>query len=282
MGNDKAKGGIMTASALLTRGGVSAMTIAVIFLASLLSPLISPYKPDAIDLDALKQPPALSHPFGTDQKGRDILTRVLYGGRISIGIALMAASVSMFIGLSTGLVSGYFGGRLDTALTALMDFILSFPSLLLAIGISVILPPGIYTVMIAISAVGWASFARLIRGHVLVLREMPFIEAARAVGCGRRRVLLVHLAPQCIPLLLAIAGLKIGGYILTEASLSFLGLGAQPPMASWGSMISAGRSYIISAPWIVLFPGLAIAVAALSFNILGDALSERFGIKKRA
>ncbi len=261
-------------------GAITALIIVMILLASVFAPLLSPHGPDAIDLDSLKMSPGAAHPFGTDQKGRDVLTRVLYGGRISIGVAMVAAFVSMSIGLMLGLVSGYFGGRLDTAAMALVDLVLSFPSLLLAIGISIILPPGIYTVMIAIAAVGWASFARLIRGHVLSLREEPFVDAARALGCSPARILLVHLLPQCIPLSLVIMGLKIGGFILTEASLSFLGLGAQPPTASWGSMVSAGRSYIVVAPWMVLFPGLAIAVTALCFNLLGDALQERFGLKK--
>lgn len=263
-----------------TRGRIALLVIGAIVALSVLSPHVSPYGPDAIDLDTLKAPPGIVHPFGTDQKGRDVLTRTLYGGRISIGVALMAAFLSLGVGLLVGLISGYFGGRLDTAVMAFVDLILSFPSLLLAIGISVILPPGIYTVMIAISAVGWASFARLIRGHVLTLREAPFVDAARAIGCSRRRILFVHLLPQCVPLGLVMMGLKIGGYILTEASLSFLGLGAQPPTASWGSMISTSRSYLVVAPWMVIFPGLAIAVAALSFNILGDALSDRFGIRK--
>jgi peptide/nickel transport system permease protein len=263
-----------------TRGRIALLVIGAILALSVLSPYISPYGADTINLDSLKEPPGLLHPFGTDQKGRDVLTRTLYGGRISIGVAIMAALISMGIGLLVGLISGYFGGRLDTAVMAFVDLILSFPSLLLAIGVSVILPPGIYTVMIAISAVGWASFARLIRGYVLTLREAPFVDAARAMGCSRRRILFVHLMPQCIPLGLVMMGLKVGGYILTEASLSFLGLGAQPPTASWGSMISTSRSYLVVAPWMVIFPGLAIAAAALAFNILGDALSERFGIRK--
>lgn len=262
------------------RGKIAIFIIALMSLLSVLAPYISPYEPDGINLDSLKKSPGPIHPFGTDQKGRDIITRVFYGGRISIGVALAAALLTMSIGLTVGLLSGYYGGKLDTAIMAVVDLILSFPSLLLAIGISIILPPGIYTVMIAISAVGWASFARLLRGYVLTLREAPFIDAAKAIGCSSKRILFVHLLPQCIPLSLVMMGLKIGGYILTEASLSFLGLGAQPPTASWGSMISAGRSYIVSAPWMVIFPGLAIAVTALSFNILGDALSERFGIKK--
>jgi ABC-type dipeptide/oligopeptide/nickel transport system permease subunit len=262
---------------MTARGKIAILVIVVIFGLSVFSSYITPYEPDAINLDSLKEPPSLSHPFGTDQKGRDILARVLYGGRISIGVALLAAVLSMSVGLIIGLLSGYYGGKFDTAVMALVDLVLSFPSLLLAIGISIILPPGIYTVMIAIAAVGWASFARLIRGHVLSLRESPFIDAAKAIGCSHGRILFVHLLPQCIPLALVMTGLKIGGYILTEASLSFLGLGAQPPTASWGSMISASRSYLVSAPWMVLFPGLAIAITALSFNILGDVLSERYG-----
>lgn len=262
------------------RGWIAALIIAATLLFSISSSLISPYEPDAIDLDGLKEPPGAGHLMGTDQKGRDILSRVLFGGKISISVALAAALVSMGIGLLVGLIAGYFGGWLDMALMAAVDLILSFPSLLLAIGISIIMPSGIYTAMIAIAAVGWASFARLIRGHVLVLREAPFVDAARAVGCGHRRILFVHLMPQCIPLGLVMTGMKLGGYILTEASLSFLGLGAQPPMASWGSMISSGRSYLLSAPWMVLFPGLAIALLSLSFNVLGDELSERFGIKR--
>ncbi len=264
----------------VTRGKAATLVLGLMILASLAAPLLTPYDPNEINLDSLKTSPSAEHPFGTDQKGRDVLARVLHGGRISVGVAITAAVLSMSIGLMVGLFSGYCGGRLDTALMALVDLVLSFPSLLLAIGISIILPQGIYTVMIAIAAVGWAAFARLIRGHVLALREEPFVEAAKALGCSPARIVFVHLLPQCIPLSLVMMGLKIGGFIITEASLSFLGLGAQPPTASWGSMVSAGRSYIVAAPWMVLFPGLAIAVTALSFNILGDALQERFGLKK--
>jgi peptide/nickel transport system permease protein len=262
------------------RGIISLAIVLLVFLVSLLSPFLSSFDPNAIDLDSLKLAPGGDHLLGTDQKGRDVFTRVLAGGKISISVALLAAAVSMGIGLMVGLFSGYIGGRFDTAMMGLVDLILSFPSLLLAIGISIILPPGIYTVMIAIAAVGWASFARLIRGYVLSLREEPYIEAATAVGCSRLRVVFVHILPQCLPLSMVMMGLKMGGFIITEASLSFLGLGAQPPTATWGSMISAGRSYIIASPWIVLFPGIAIAVTALCFNIFGDALSERYGIKK--
>jgi ABC-type dipeptide/oligopeptide/nickel transport system permease subunit len=258
-------------------GKISLALLLLVLLFSFSAPLISPYDPDQINLDSIKEPPSLQHPLGTDNKGRDILSRVLYGGRISISVALMAAFLSMGIGLIVGLFSGYLGGWIDTIIMAAVDLILSFPALLLAIGVSVVFPPGIYTVMIAIAAVGWASFARLIRGYTLTMKEASFVEAARALGCSQLRILFSHLMPQCIPLLLVMIGLKLGGYILTEASLSFLGLGAQPPTATWGAMVSANRSYISSAPWMVFFPGLMIAITALCFNTLGDALRDRYG-----
>ena len=261
-------------------GKISAVLILVIFALSFLSPHIVSYGPDSIDLDSLKEPPSLKHLLGTDNKGRDILSRVLYGGRISISIAVSAALTSMTIGLGIGLISGYFGGKLDTFFMAAVDLVLAFPFLLLAIGVSVIFPPGIYTVMIALSAVGWASFARLIRGLVISLREASFVESAKAIGCSNSRILFVHIFPQCIPLAFVMTGLKLGGYILTEAGLSFLGLGAQPPTATWGTMISANRVFISSAPWMVLSPGILIAITALSFNILGDDLREKYTVQK--
>ena len=172
-----------------TAGKISIFVLLVITLLSVFAPVVSRYGPDRIDLDSLKIPPDFEHPLGTDNKGRDILSRVLYGGRISISIAVTAALISMGIGLFIGLVSGYFGGRTDTVIMAFVDLVLSFPSLLLAIGISILLPPGIYTVMIAIVAVGWASFARIIRGYVLTLREATYIEAAMTLGCSNRRIL---------------------------------------------------------------------------------------------
>jgi len=260
-------------------GKISIIIVACIALSSLCAPLLSGYDPNRIDMDALKRPPSMEHPMGTDTKGRDILSRILYGGRISIGVSVTAAFVSMCIGLFVGLVSGYIGGKTDTVFMAIVDLILSFPALLLAIGISVILPPSMYTVMIAIAAVGWAPFARLVRGHVLSLRGELFIEAARVIGCGTFRIITRHLMPQCVPLLIVMMGMKLSGYILTEAALSFLGLGAQPPTATWGSMISANRAYIVSSPWMVFFPGLMIALTAFCFNTAGDALRDIYGLK---
>jgi peptide/nickel transport system permease protein len=262
-------------------GKISAFVVAFIFLLSAVSPFIVQKDPDAIDLNSLRLPPSLGHPLGTDNKGRDILARVIYGGKISISVSVIAGLLSMGVGLLVGLLSGYSGGKVDTVLMAVTDLVLSFPSLLLAIGVSVLFPPGIYTVMIALSAVGWASFARLIRGQVLTLKESACIEAARAIGCSRWRIILVHLLPQCIPIAMVMTGLKLGGYILTESALSFLGLGAQPPTATWGSMISANRAYIYTAPWMVFSPGIMIAATALCFNLLGDELRERYGIDRR-
>lgn len=260
-------------------GKISSGVLVLILLLSIAAPLIVPFDPDAIDLDSLRQPPSAKHLLGTDNKGRDILARILHGGRISISISLFAALISMTIGLAVGLASGYGGGKADTVLMSLVDLILSFPAFLLAIGISIVLGEGIYTVMIALSAVGWASFARLIRGHVLSLKESAFIEAARSLGCNNSRIVLVHILPQCVPLALVMAGLKAGGYILTEAGLSFLGLGAQPPTATWGSMISASRVFINSAPWMVFSPGIMIAVTAVCFNLLGDALKDKYDVR---
>lgn len=260
-------------------GKIAGSVIIIILILAVFSSVLSPYDPEKIDLDTIKEPPGIKHPFGTDNKGRDILSRVLYGGRISVSIAVIAAFISMFIGLIMGLCSGYLGGKADTAIMAVVDLILAFPSLLLAIGVSIIFPAGVYTVMIAIAFVGWASFARLIRGHILTLKDAAYIEAAEAIGCSRFRILFVHLMPQCLPIGLVMAGIKLGGYVLTEASLSFLGLGAQPPIPTWGSMVSMNRAYIASEPWMVLFPGMAIAITALCFNVLGDALRDKYGLK---
>ncbi len=259
---------------------ISLGIIVVLFLLSLFSAYIVPYDPDAIDLGSIRQPPSMKHPLGTDPKGRDILARVLSGGKISIGISLFSAVISMVIGLLVGLLSGYYRGVPDTALMAFVDLILAFPSLILAIGISVLMPPGMYTVVIAIASVSWASFARLTRGHVLSISGQPYIEAARAIGCSDLRILLRHILPQCLPLALVMAGMKLGGYILTEAALGFLGLGVQPPTATWGSMISSNRAYLNAAPWMVLPPGALIGVTALCFNLLGDSLRDGFDTAK--
>lgn len=259
-------------------GRVYLSFIILLFAVSLAAPLLPLQDPNRIDLDSLQLSPGAEHPFGTDHKGRDIFSRVIHGAKISIGVALAAASLSAGIGSLVGLAAGYFGGRIDAALMAVVDFILSFPSLLLAIAVSVVMPPGVHTAMIALSAAGWTSFARLIRGQVLTIRELPFVDAARAVGCGNARILFSHIAPQCITVGLVMIGMKLGGFVIAEATLGFLGLGVQPPAPSWGSMISASRAYILTAPWTVFFPGMMITLTAFSFNLLAEQLRKIYDI----
>ncbi|MDA8388170.1 MAG: ABC transporter permease [Nitrospiraceae bacterium] len=263
------------------KGKLSALVIALMLVFSVLAPVVYPVNPHAVDLNGLRRPPGVftghllaAHPLGTDQEGRDILARLLEGAKISISVSFLAALFAMTVGVAVGLVSGYCGGKTDTALMGLCDLVLAFPSLLLAIGVSVVLPPGTLTVMLAMASVGWASFARLIRGHVLSVKGSQFVDAARAVGASGFRILRAHILPQCVPLAVTFMAVQLGGYIITEASLSFLGLGAQPPVATWGSMISQGMAYIYCAPWIAVLPGTAIALAAFCFNMLGEALND--------
>jgi len=257
------------------KGKIAGSIIGFIFLSVLIGPFLMPYDPYQINLDEIRTPPSAEHPFGTDQKGRDILARVLYGGRISLAVALTATAISFIIGFLTGTISGFLGGKIDLLLMALVDLLMAFPSLLLAMAISVILPQNIYTAVIALSLVGWAPFARLIRGYVLTIRDEYFIHAARAIGCSETRVLIRHIMPQCLYLGSMYMGMKIGGFILSESALSFLGLGAQPPVPTWGGMISSSRAYMLSDPWMMLFPGLAIGITAFCFNIFGDSLQQR-------
>jgi ABC-type dipeptide/oligopeptide/nickel transport system permease subunit len=200
---------------------------------------------------------------------------MVYGARISLSVGIVSAFVSLLIGTFFGLVAGYFGGRTDAVLLQLFDVFLAFPSLLLAIGISAVMPPGLASAMLAITLVGWAGFARLVRGITLSLKEQTYVEASRALGAAPARILYRHILPNAIPLLLVAGSLRVGGFILLEAALSFLGLGVQPPTPTWGSMISLNRSYINSAPWMVIFPGLAISITVISFNLLGDFLRDK-------
>lgn len=248
--------------------------LAVLAGSALLGPALYPYQPTAIDLESIKLPPAFDHPCGTDSKGRDVLSRIIYGGRISLGISVCAAVLSLAIGLALGLAAGYFGGKLDNAITMLIDITMAFPSLLLAIGITVVLPPGLHTVVIALALVGWATFARLVRGLTIAQKASLYVEASRSIGCASGRILFRHILPNCISTVLVALSLKMGSFILAEAALSFLGLGVQPPVPTWGSMVGLDRIYIHSAPWMVIFPGLAIAVSTFAFNLLGDSLRD--------
>ena len=253
----------------------AAAVLVVLLLTAIIGPVLVSSDPLGMDLDNIKQPPGKAHLLGTDGKGRDILARIVYGARISLAIGVLAAALSLSIGVALGLVAGYFGGWVDTALSQVFDIFLAFPSLLLAIGISAVMPPGLTSAMLAITLVGWSGFARLVRGITLSLREQTYVEASRAIGASSTRILFHHILPNALPLILVAGSLRVGGFILLEAALSFLGLGVQPPTPSWGSMISLNRAYINSAPWMVIFPGLAISITVISFNMLGDFLRDK-------
>ncbi len=259
----------------------AAAMLAAIVLAAVVGPIIWPYSPDEINLDEALAKPSLSHPFGTDNQGRDVFARTLSGARISLGIGVTATVLSLCLGTLLGLLGGFSGRPADSFAVILTDITLAFPSLLLAIALSVIIPPGVTSVFVALSLVGWPTFARLSRSVVLSIKETEYFTAAEAMGCPTLRLVLKHVLPNCIPLLIVAASLRLGGFMLGEAALSFLGLGVQPPVASWGSMISHGRDFLHSAPWITVFPGIALALTIVSMNILGDSLRDYLDPKMR-
>jgi len=254
---------------------IAVVLLILLVFTAVVGPFLVSYDPLAMDLDSLTQPPGKAHLLGTDSKGRDILSRVVYGSRISLSVGIIASALSLCIGIFFGLIAGYFGRTVDAFFSQVFDIFLAFPSLLLAIGISAVMPPGLTSAMLAITLVGWAGFARLVRGITLSLKEQTYVEASRALGASPARILYRHILPNALPLILVAGSLRVGGFILLEAALSFLGLGVQPPTPTWGSMISLNRAYINSAPWMVIFPGLAISITVISFNILGDFLRDK-------
>jgi peptide/nickel transport system permease protein len=254
---------------------IAVILLVLLVLMAIIGPYLVAYSPDALDLDSLRQPPSKTHILGTDSKGRDILSRVVSGARISLSVGIIASALSLCIGIFFGLIAGYFGGAVDAFFSQVFDIFLAFPSLLLAIGISAVMTPGLTSAMLAITLVGWAGFARLVRGITLSLKEQTYVEASQALGASSARILYRHILPNALPLILVAGSLRVGGFILLEAALSFLGLGVQPPTPTWGSMISLNRVYINSAPWMVIFPGLAISVTVISFNVLGDFLRDK-------
>lgn len=246
----------------------------LIILFTICGPYIAPYDPLEMKLEDALCGPSKAHIFGTDNQGRDVFSRVICGSRISLGIGFLATITSVLLGLLIGLISGYSGRILDKIFCALIDITLSFPSLLLAIGITVFLPPGLWSVVLALTLVGWANFARFTRGIVWSLKNNNYIEAAGALGAGPWRIMIRHILPNCLPLVAVTAFLNLGTFILSEASLSFLGLGVPPPAPTWGGMINYGREFIQTAPWIVIFPGLVLAATVILCNLLGDNLRD--------
>ena len=238
------------------------------------APLLAPYDPIATDFANVLAPPSWQHPFGTDDIGRDILSRVIYGSRISLQAGLVTVGFALAVGLPLGLVAGFLGGRVDNLVMRGIEVILSFPTLVLALGITAILGPRLIHALFAIGIVFVPHFARLIRGQVLSVKENDYVAAARALGASNLRVMGVHILPTCLAPLLVQATFSISFAILAEAALSFLGLGTQPPTPSWGIMLAIGRGYLEQAPWLGAFPGLAIFLTVLGFNLLGDGIRD--------
>jgi len=248
---------------------------------ALLGPLATPYDPAHQELALRLGAPNAAHPFGLDELGRDILARVLAGARISFLVGLTVVSVSAVVGTVLGALAGYFGGALDDLISRLIDVLLAFPGLLLAIAIVAVLGPSLVNVLVALTLIGWVSYARLVRGQVLRAREFEYVQAARALGAGTLRILWRHVIPAAVPSLVVQSTLGMAGAIIGEASLSFLGLGVQPPTPSWGTMLNGGRAHILDAPHLTIFPGLAIALLVLGFNFVGDGLRDRLDPRRQ-
>jgi peptide/nickel transport system permease protein len=257
---------------LMLRLGGAIVVIAA--LAALVGPLVAPFDPSAQDLAARLARPSLAHPFGLDELGRDILARVLAGARISFLVGGVVVTVSATVGTILGSIAGYFGGLLDDVISRVIDTLLAFPGLLLAIALVAVLGPSLGNVLLALTIIGWVSYARVVRGQVLRAREFEYVQAARALGAGPLRILGRHAIPTALPAVVVQATLGMAGAIIGESALSFLGLGVQPPTPSWGSMLNGGRAHLLDAPHLAIFPGLAIALLVLGFNFLGDGLRD--------
>jgi peptide/nickel transport system permease protein len=246
---------------------------------AVLAPWIAPRDPGQQNLhaDLLFYTP--NHLFGTDKLGRDILSRILYGGRVSLLVGVASVGISLSIGLLAGSLSGYFGGWLDQALMRLVDILMAFPGILLAIAFTALLGPGLDHVILALCLIGWTGYARLVRGEILALKQRDFIQAARSLGSKPHRIVALHLIPNLLPPLLIQATFGMAGAIIAEGSLSFLGLGVEPPTPSWGSMLNEGRQFLLVAPHLTTYPGIAIMTAVLALNLLGDGLQDRLNAR---
>ena len=258
------------------RARVGLAVVVVLFAAALLAPFVAPQDPTAIDLGAALRPPNGAHWLGTDVQGRDVWARLVHGARVSLAVGVVSQGISLVLGVVLGLLAGYYGRWVDELVMRLADVTLAFPTLLLLIAMAAALEPSLTTVFLTIGVVGWAGMARLVRGQVLVVRQLEYVQAERALGAGDVRIMLRHVLPNVIAPVVIAATLGVAGAIMAEAALSFLGLGVQPPTPSWGAMIADGRdlAQLRRAPWTSLFPGLAIGASVLGFNLLGDALRD--------
>jgi peptide/nickel transport system permease protein len=257
----------------MVRAGLIIVLIAVF--AAVAGPVLSPYDPSTQELARRLEAPSLAHPLGLDELGRDILSRLMQGARISLLVGIAVVSVSSTAGMLFGSIAGYFGGRVDDVISRAIDVLMAFPGILLAIALVAVLGPSLRNVVLALSVIGWVGYARLVRGQALRAREFEFVQAARACGAGSGRIVLRHILPTAFPSVVVQATLGMAGAIIAEAALSFLGLGVQPPTPSWGTMLDAGRAHLFDAPHLTIFPGLAIALLVLGFNFIGDGLRDR-------
>jgi peptide/nickel transport system permease protein len=261
---------------------IGMVLVAVFVVFALFAPWIAPQNPSNIDLPSRLQPPSGAHWFGTDELGRDIFSRVIYGARISMLVGSSVVAGSLLLGLILGSISGYYGGLADKFFNVIvMNAFLSFPGILLAIAFVAFLGPGIFNLILALCIGGWVGYARLVRAQVLAVKEKEFVEAARALGASDWRIVTRHILPNIIQPVIVQAAIGMAGAVLAEATMSFLGLGVPPPTASWGSMLNDGRAHLFDAPHLVLFPALAVMFAVLSFNFIGDALRDYMDPRSR-
>ncbi|NNG00595.1 MAG: ABC transporter permease [Desulfobacteraceae bacterium] len=279
MRNSKNKGEsllrIAASQLLKNKGAVFGGVIVFVFIVSaVFAPFIAPYDPLDSNLEDALQGHSLKHWLGTDEQGRDILSRIIYGSRMSLSIGVIAVLISNAFGVLLGLVAGYVGGKTDNVIMRIMDILMAFPGMLLALAIVSALGPGIFNLMIAIGTYSIPIFARVVRGSVLTVREMEYVESARAIGQSHFLIVLKHILPNCVGPILVLSTLRIATAILTGAGLSFLGLGPQPPAPEWGAMLSSGRTYLRIAPWVATYPGLAIMFVVMGFNVFGDGLRD--------
>jgi peptide/nickel transport system permease protein len=252
-----------------------AAVVILIAAAALVAPWVVPYDPASQTLPLRLEGPTADHWFGLDELGRDIFSRVLMGARVSLMVGLVVVGVSALVGMAVGAIAGYYGGGVDQAISRVMDVLLAFPGILLAIALVAVLGPSLGNVVLALTVIGWVGYARLVRGQVLRAREFEYVVAARALGASTWRTLTRHVLPTALPAVTVQATLGMAAAILSEAALSFLGLGVQPPTPSWGTMINGGRTHLLDAPHLTVFPGLFLALVVLGFNFVGDGLRDK-------
>ncbi len=253
---------------------VGLIVLLVMISLAILAPVVAPFDPLAQDLPNRLGPPSSAHLLGLDQFGRDVLSRIIYGGRVSFQVALAVVAISLTMGSALGVISGYYGGKIDALIMSFVNLLLAFPGIILAIAIMAALGQGIANIVIALIVFNWTGYARVVRGEALAIKEREFIEAMRIMGAKDRTILLRHMLPNAFPPVIVLATLNMGFAILAEAGLSFLGLGVNPPTPSWGSMIANGQIFLLFAPQEAVFSGLAISLTVLSFNLVGDGLRD--------